>query len=69
MTLSDLAARVTGEYLVAKYTGHPEWPSPAEVARLAYEFYEINGRQDGRDLDDWLSAEQQLTDHVARAGA
>jgi hypothetical protein len=64
MTLSDLAARVTGEYMVAKYTGDPGCPSPAEIARLAYEFYELNGRQDGRDLEDWLSAERQFTDRA-----
>jgi hypothetical protein len=69
MTLSDLAARVTGEYMVAKYTGDRGCPSPAKIARLAYEFYELHGRQDGRDLGDWLSAERQLTDHTGRAEA
>lgn len=62
MTLSDLAAIVTGERMVTKFTGDPEYPSQSEIARLAYEFYEMNGRQDGRDLDNWLSAERQLTD-------
>ena len=69
MTLSDLVAKVTGERMVAKYTGDPECPSPAEVARLAYGFYEMNGRQDGRDLDNWLSAERQLTHHDGLAEA
>jgi hypothetical protein len=36
-------------------------PSPDEIARVAYEFYEARGRRDGRDIDDWLSAEQLLT--------
>ncbi len=30
------------------------------VAQLAYELYEQRGRQEGRDLEDWLNAEQQL---------
>lgn len=30
---------------------------PQEVARIAYEFYEQRGREDGRDLEDWLRAE------------
>ena len=30
---------------------------PSEVARVAYELYEQRGREDGRDLEDWLKAE------------
>jgi Protein of unknown function (DUF2934) len=30
------------------------------VAQRAYELYEQRGRQEGRDLEDWLNAEQQL---------
>ena len=63
MTFADLAAKVTGEDLVTKFTSDSECPSRAEIARLAYEFYEMHGRQDGRDLDHWLSAERQLTYH------
>jgi hypothetical protein len=29
-----------------------------KVKKLAYELYEKNGRQEGRDLLDWLAAEQ-----------
>ena len=29
-----------------------------EIAQLAYELYEINGRQEGRDLANWLEAER-----------
>lgn len=32
------------------------------IARLAYELYEQRGRQEGRDLEDWLEAEQQVID-------
>jgi DUF2934 family protein len=30
------------------------------IAQRAYELYEQRGRQDGRALEDWLSAELQL---------
>ena len=30
------------------------------VAQRAYELYEERGRQEGRDLEDWLNAESQL---------
>ena len=35
----------------AGVTEHPE------IARLAYEFYEQRGRQDGHDVEDWVAAE------------
>ena len=38
-----------------------ERPSQDEIARLAYQLYETRGRQDGQDVNDWLSAEQELT--------
>ena len=69
MTLSDLAAMITGEHMMTKSTGDPEYPSQSKIARLAYERYEMNGRQDGRDLEDWLSAERQLTYHDGLAEA
>ena len=31
-----------------------------EVARRAFELYCARGREDGRDLDDWLQAEREL---------
>jgi len=63
MTLSDIAAALTGEGTMTKYTGGRERPSRDEIARLAYHFYETRGRRDGRDLDDWLAAERELTRH------
>jgi len=32
----------------------------AHIARRAYELYEQRGRQEGRDLEDWLKAEREL---------
>lgn len=63
MTLSDIAATVTGEGMMTKYTGRRQRPSRDEIARLAYHFYETRGRFDGDDVDDWLSAEQELGRH------
>jgi hypothetical protein len=60
MTISDIAAALTGERWMAKYTGGCERPSRDEIARLAYHFYETHGRRDGHDIDDWLSAELEL---------
>jgi hypothetical protein len=33
-----------------------------EIARRAYELYERRGGEHGRDLDDWLHAEDELRD-------
>jgi hypothetical protein len=62
MTLTDVAARLTGERAV-KYTGGRDRPSRDEIARLAYYFHETRERRHGHDADDWLSAEQELTHH------
>jgi hypothetical protein len=64
MTFSDIAAALTGERTMTKNTDDGgERPSRAEIARLAYHFYETRGRRDGRDVDDWLVAERELTHH------
>jgi hypothetical protein len=42
-----------------------------EIRRRAYEIYLERGKQSGRDVDDWLQAEQELERGVlgrARAG-
>jgi hypothetical protein len=31
----------------------------------AYELYEQRGREDGRELDDWLQAEAEATSEIA----
>lgn len=35
-------------------------PTHEEIAIRAYEMYEAEGRQEGRDGDHWLAAEQEL---------
>jgi len=50
--------------MMSKRTGgRRELPSRDEIARLAYELYDLRGRRDGHDVDDWLSAERELARH------
>lgn len=64
MTLSEIAEALTGERMMTKRTGGGrERPSHDEIARLAYHLYEARERRDGQDVDDWLSAERELTRH------
>ena len=37
-----------------------------KIRQRAYELYELRGRQDGRDLDDWLTAELEIAAHSGR---
>lgn len=67
MVLSDIAAQLTGERLMAKDTGTRRRPSRDEIARLAHHFYESRGGRDGHDVDDWLSAESELVRRVRPA--
>ena len=39
------------------------------IRRRAYELYEARGREDGRDLDDWLKAESEVTGNAESAMA
>ena len=40
-------------------------PTREQIANRAYEIYENRGRQDGRDLEDWLVAESELRNQNA----
>ena len=63
MTPLDIEAILTGERTMSKYTGGRDRPSRDEIARLAYHFYETDGRRDGHDVGDWLAAERELAHH------
>ena len=63
MNPGDITVAITGEENIPTYAGGSESPSHAEIARLAHYYYELYGRQEGRDLDDWLAAERELTHH------
>lgn len=43
--------------------------SQEQVRRRAFELYELRGRKDGHDLDDWLQAELELAPHQSKAVA
>jgi Protein of unknown function (DUF2934) len=36
-------------------------PTHEEIARRAFEIFLARGGEDGRDVEDWLQAEQELT--------
>ncbi len=40
-----------------------------EIRRRAYQLYELRGREDGHDLDDWLRAEDEVRRQIARTVA
>jgi hypothetical protein len=62
MTRAEIEAALAGDRMLIKRTGpRQDAPSPDEIGRLAYHFYEQRGRGDGQDVDDWLSAERELT--------
>jgi hypothetical protein len=63
MTTLDITAAISGEEAMSVYTGGRDRPSRDEIARLAYYFYELYGRREGNDLNDWLAAERELTHH------
>jgi hypothetical protein len=42
--------------------------NPDDVARRAHELYEARGRGEGRDVDDWLQAEDELRQRRYKEG-
>ena len=40
-----------------------------QIRLRAYELYEQRGREDGRDLGDWLQAESEVTQQKAKVVA
>jgi hypothetical protein len=53
---------------VRKKTGSAESREQLQekIRQRAYELYELRGREDGRDFDDWLKAESEVTGKVDR---
>ncbi len=44
---------------------NPNSPSQTDVSQRAYEIWEAEGRRYGRDHEDWLSAERQVSSATA----
>ncbi len=67
--MADIANEVmiyaTGEFGVEADTGSGVGPSHEEISQLAFHLFQSRGRQHGRDLEDWLQAEQELLRHYA----
>lgn len=42
-------------------------PSREEIEARAYEIYEQRGREEGHDVEDWIAAEQELTNRLSVA--
>jgi Protein of unknown function (DUF2934) len=40
-----------------------------QIRIRAFELYELRGREDGHDLDDWLHAESEIVQQRAKAVA
>jgi hypothetical protein len=60
-----VAAGITGERGMGKYTGGRLSPTHDEIAQLAFSLFESRGRQEGHQAEDWLRAEQELVRHYA----
>ena len=60
-----ISASISGAGWMGKDTGGRQTATHGEIARLAFYYYEINGRRHGHDVDDWLLAERELAHHFA----
>jgi len=47
-----------------RVTGEPQ-ELEDQIRRRAQELYEARGREDGHELDDWLRAEEEITQNKA----
>jgi len=61
-----LASKSNPSTLALK-SDEPTVPIPIEqqIQQRAYELYEERGRTDGHDVDHWLQAESEVTQHKA----
>jgi hypothetical protein len=62
MTFTRTTTAPKGEKATIRDTAPAWWrPSRDDIARLAYHYFEARGREEGRDLEDWISAERELS--------
>jgi hypothetical protein len=38
-----------------------------QIRRRAYELFEVRGREEGRELEDWVRAEEEITGQKVRS--
>jgi hypothetical protein len=60
-----VVSNAAGEWGMGANTSGRSAPTHEEIAQLAYSLYELRGREDGHDIEDWQRAEQQLVRHYA----
>ncbi len=48
----------------ARATASSPRPTPEQIAERAYLIWELQGRQHGRDMENWLEAERQLSQEM-----
>jgi CheY-like chemotaxis protein len=54
----QIPANVHGQYQLGNLQSAISSSQHADISRRAYALYELGGRQDGHDLQDWLQAER-----------
>ncbi len=62
--------RKVNEPITLVTTAHPTQAAnelKEQIRLRAYELYEQRGGEDGRELDDWLQAEAEVTQSMKRA--
>jgi hypothetical protein len=47
-------------------SGAPPQNLEQQIRQRAYQLYEARGREDGHELEDWLRAEEQVTQQKTR---
>jgi hypothetical protein len=65
-TVSRASGRTGGSARPAAAAPAPALPTHEEIARRAHEIFLARGGAPGRDMDDWLKAEQELTRSSSR---
>jgi hypothetical protein len=60
-----------GKYRVSRNNPSKEGPMDLQeqIAKVAYELYERDGRQDGKDQEHWLEAERIVKDRISEQNA
>ncbi len=64
--------RKVNEPITLETTAHPIQAAnelQEQIRLRAYELYEQRGGEDGRELDDWLQAEAEVTQSMKKAVA
>lgn len=59
-----MAQARTLKFAAAKASRSAGAADAVEVAKVAYGLYELRGREDGHDLEDWLKAEMIVRAHT-----